>query len=278
MSKILSSENFGDKIYNRFPIKYREDDVLQDYALKRYIQSLSDGGFKYAIEDINGLMDLIDPDKVSYEVITLLFKQYGLEIFNGIPEQYLRYLLPKMGELWKNKGSISALEFLTSSISGIRTLTDVTYDAEDNPTINVKLEVDNNIGEYIPAIPQLKKLLENFIPFYCDLTLAYYYVFMESSILRCFFEESYDFINDLKEEYGNFRNDQRMMDKTISIVKGTIEEEGNILSEKSFMPFATNVTTCITNTMQTVPSLDYDIISNGGSTTIVCPTQFINFT
>ena len=42
MSNILNSKDFGLKIYNRFPPKYREDDVEQKYALKRYIQSLSE--------------------------------------------------------------------------------------------------------------------------------------------------------------------------------------------------------------------------------------------
>ena len=45
MSNILNSEDFGLKIYNRFPPKYREDDVGQKLALKRYLQALSDGGF-----------------------------------------------------------------------------------------------------------------------------------------------------------------------------------------------------------------------------------------
>ena len=42
MSNILNSEDFGLKIYNRFPPKYREDDVGQNFALKRYLQALSE--------------------------------------------------------------------------------------------------------------------------------------------------------------------------------------------------------------------------------------------
>ena len=121
MSNILNSEDFGLKIYNRFPPKYREDDVGQKYALKRYIESASEGGFKHAIDDVNGITNLIDPDKVSSTVLPTLFQQYGLEIFNGIPEEYLRYLLPKLGEAWSKKGSLSVIEFITSSLSGIKT-------------------------------------------------------------------------------------------------------------------------------------------------------------
>ena len=140
MSNILKSEDFGLKLYNRFPYKYREDDEKQNYALKRYIESLSDGGFKYAIDEINGIPTIIDPDNVSSKILPILFKQYGLEVFNGVPESYLRYLLPKLGEVWSKKGSLSAVEFITSSISGIKTSTEMSYDKSGNPNIDIKLE------------------------------------------------------------------------------------------------------------------------------------------
>ena len=94
MSNILNSEDFGLKIYNRFPPKYREDDVGQKLALKRYLQALSDGGFRYIIQDTNGLLDIKDPSRTSLDILLNLYKQYGLEVFNGIPENYLRSLLP----------------------------------------------------------------------------------------------------------------------------------------------------------------------------------------
>ena len=144
MSNILNSEDFGIKIYNRFPPKYREDDVGQNYALKRYLESLSDGGFKYSIDEINGITTLIDPDRVDSKVLPVLFQQYGLEIFNGIPEEYLRYLLPKLGEAWSKKGSLSVVEFITSSLSGVKVSTDIVY-KDNNPIINVKLEMDYNL-------------------------------------------------------------------------------------------------------------------------------------
>ena len=43
----------------------------------------------------------------------ILFKSYGLEIFNGIPELYLRKLLPSVSTLYSRKGSISSVEFNT---------------------------------------------------------------------------------------------------------------------------------------------------------------------
>lgn len=202
MSSILNSEDFGLKIYNRFPPKYREDDVSQKFALKRYLQSLSDGGFKYSIDEINGITHLIDPDKVQSEVLPILFKQYGLNIFNGIPEEYLRYLLPKLGEAWSKKGSLSVVEFITSSLSGIKTSTNVWYDEFNDPIIDVKLEMDYSLGDYFPDVKQFTRLLKNFIPFYCDMSLIYSYLFYETQVLRSKDDYNLFVIKDHREEKG----------------------------------------------------------------------------
>lgn len=189
MSNILNSEDFGLKIYNRFPPKYREDDVGQNFALKRYLQSLADGGFKYSIDEINGLTHLIDPEKVDVKVLPILFKQYGLEVYNGIPEEYLRYLLPKIGEAWSKKGSLSVVEFISSSLSGIKVSTNVTYDEDENPIVEVRFEMDYLFGNYFPNVEQLSKLLKNFLPFYCDVNLVYSYGFYDDTKLKCRDEE-----------------------------------------------------------------------------------------
>lgn len=192
MSNILNSEDFGLKIYNRFPPKYREDDASQDYALMRYLQALADGGFKYSIDEINGIHNLIDPQNADSKVLSTLFKQYGLELFNGIPEQYLRYILPRLGEAWSKKGSLSVVEFITSSLTGVKTSTEVEYDELDNPTINVRLEMDYTLDDYLPDSAQFTRLLRYFIPFYCDLVLMYSYLFHESQVLNCKDSESID--------------------------------------------------------------------------------------
>lgn len=177
MSNSLNGKDFGSKIYNRFPPKYREDDVNQQYALKRYLESIAEGGFSHSIDEIKGLTSLIDPNNVDAKVLPILFKQHGLDVFNGIPEDYLRRLLPNLGEAWSKKGSLDVLEFITSSLSGIRTKTDVSYDKDGNPLIDVRLEMDSNLGDYFPDVKQFNRILDKFLPFYSDKTLIYSYVF-----------------------------------------------------------------------------------------------------
>lgn len=180
----LSSDGFGLKMYSRFPPKYREDDVDQRYALRRYLEAAGDGGFKYTIDEWNGIMDIVDPDKVRFDILKIQFAQYGLEVFNGIPEHYLRFLLPLLGEAWSKKGALSIVEFMTSAMSGIKTSTTVTYDEYDNPFVTVKLEMDYNIGDYFPDTEQFERLIKNFLPFYVDFLILYSYVFEEETDLK----------------------------------------------------------------------------------------------
>lgn len=185
MSNTLNSKDFGSKIYNRFPLRYREDDLAYGEPLRRYIEGLSEGGFAHVIDELNGITRLIDPDNVSSEVLPLLFQQHGLSIFKGIPEEYLRYLLPRLGEAWSKKGSLDVIEYITSSLTGIKTSTEVEYEnGEDSPLTKVRLEMDYTIGNYFPNSANFEKLLINFLPFYCDILIVYSYMFYEKQTIK----------------------------------------------------------------------------------------------
>lgn len=272
MPNTLKSEDFGLKIYNRFPFKYREDDEKQNFALKRYIQSLADGGFKYCIDEINGITSLIDPDNADPKVLPILFRQYGLEIFNGIPENYLRYLLPKLGEIYSKKGSIDVVEFITTSLSGIKTSTEVTYvkrdengniisEDLDNPNIDIKLEMDYNNDNYFPDSEQLERLLSNFVPFYCDLRLIYSYMFHEEEVLT------------LKEIYENFNiKDSTNESGTLSItdidliqkevLSDTISEDNQPIWNLDDNSLTNNLSYVLNSSFTTNGLNNYDIVTN----------------
>lgn len=186
---MLNKDNFGEKLYNRFPAKYKEDDALVDYALKKYFEAASEGGFNYIIDNINGLCKIIDPDSAPSKVLPKLFYQYGFELFNGIPEQYLRWLLPNISTLWGMKGSISILKYLTSSLTGIKTEVSVTHKEDGTPLSTVKVEMDTSEIDRFPDSSQLKRVLDNFVPFFCDTAVVLTYSFAEpinSSVLEDF--------------------------------------------------------------------------------------------
>lgn len=201
--KTLDSSNFGSKLYERFPPAYIEEDARQKYALKRYLQSANDGGFKEIIEDTNGLIGLVDYSQTRADILPLLLEHYGLEVFHGIPDDYLRYLVPQIGKIWETKGTVESIEYFTSLLSGIRTITEVTYDDNDDPFMNVILEMDYNVGDYIPDAGRFKRLLENVIPFYVDYELIYRYLFSDLATLKEQ-ESEFDKITDTKYENGSF--------------------------------------------------------------------------
>lgn len=201
----LDSKDFGLKIYNKFPPKYREDDASQSYALQRFLESLSDGGFSHIIDDTNNLISLVNPNTVESKFLPILYKQFGLEISNEIPENYLRYLLPKLGVAWSQKGTLSILEFITTSLSGVKVSSELSYDENGDPLITVFLEMDYNIGDYFPDAEQFLKLLNMFLPFYVDKNLVYSYVFYDSQVVRMFEPYSKDLIYDNRKEEVSFK-------------------------------------------------------------------------
>lgn len=198
---MLDPKDFGLKMYNRFPESYRADDVEQKYALKRYLEAAADGGFKYTIEEQNGILDLVNPQTAPLEAVYLLYEQYGLKLFHGIPEDFLRAFLPNLGIAWSKKGSLDVIEFIVSSLSGIRTDTSVTYDSDGNPYITVRLEMDFALSDYFPDTQQFNRILENFIPFYCGAVMLYSYMYYEevSLIGR---EKFFDKVHEETAEHG----------------------------------------------------------------------------
>lgn len=179
---VLDSSSFGEKIYNRFPMKYKSDDVENNYALKRFIFTASEGGFKYVIEDTNGLLDLINPSTTPEDILKILYKQYGTEVFNGIPEEYLRNLLPHLSEAISYRGSLTSIDYLSTSITGITTHSTIVANDEDNSVdITVTLDLKSSVVKYFPDYAQFMRILENFIPFYCILYVVYNYTYDDDS-------------------------------------------------------------------------------------------------
>lgn len=176
MPNILDSDSFGEKIYNRFPIKYREDDVEHNYALKRFIFVASEGGFKHVIDDANGILNLIDPATAPLEVVKLLYEQFGVPMFNGIPEEFLRSFLPNLGRALDYRGTLSVIDYVATSISGVKINTEAEIDDTDNSVdLTITLDIGGSKLKYFPDYTQFIEIMENFIPFYCLLYVVYNY-------------------------------------------------------------------------------------------------------
>ena len=201
MSKLLAGEQFNEKLYNTLPPVYHNADSMVDFALKRYLNVLSDGGFSKVIEEVNGILDLNDPEKTPKEVLSVVFSQYGLEIFNGLPELYLRKLLPILGDLYARKGATTVIEYLTSIISDVKSEVIISPDFLEDYHIDIKLEMDYDQqgARDIPDREQLLRIIKEFLPFFINVTIIFSYLFYELARLKTKDEEMI-YVTDVRNE------------------------------------------------------------------------------
>lgn len=116
----ITSKSMLDLLYNKkLPQIYRTEDRRLGYPLKRYLESLIDGGFCGSIEDIEGVMHLIDPETIPEKFFPYLYESFGLEYFPDIDVSYQRKFLLNIGELIKRRGTFSSVQFLIKVLTGL---------------------------------------------------------------------------------------------------------------------------------------------------------------
>lgn len=203
MSKVMDSKTFSGKLYNTLPVMYHNADSMVDYALKRYLQVLSDGGYSFVIDELNGILNLNDPERTPSEVLGVLFEQYGLPLFNGIPEVYLRKLLPILGDLYARKGATTVIEYLTSIISDVKTDIVISPDFLNDYHVDLRLEMDYDQtgARDLPDREQLLRIIKEFLPFFIEVTIIFVYLFYETAKLQAR-ESLEDFVTEVRSEHS----------------------------------------------------------------------------
>lgn len=202
MSNLLDGKTFGDRLYNSLPKMYHTEDSSVNYALKRYLQAMVEGGFSYVINESNGILDLNDPARTPSEVLPIIFEQYGLSIFNGIPETYLRKLLPILKDLYDRKGATTVIEYLTSIISDVEAEVIVSPNFKEDFHIDLRLEMDYD-QEDVPDKDQLIRIIKEFLPFFIEVTIILVYLFYEYANIKVK-EDFHDFIKENRAEESSF--------------------------------------------------------------------------
>lgn len=210
MSKVMDSKTFSGKLYNTLPVMYHNADSMVDYALKRYLQVLSDGGYSFVVDELNGILNLNDPERTPSEVLGVLFEQYGLPLFNGIPEVYLRKLLPILGDLYARKGATTVIEYLTSIISDVKTDIVISPDFLNDYHVDLRLEMDYDQtgARDLPDREQLLRIIKEFLPFFIEVTIIFVYLFYETAKLQA--RESFeDFVTEVRSEHSRLLSGNR---------------------------------------------------------------------
>lgn len=210
MSKVMDSKTFSGKLYNTLPVMYHNADSMVDYALKRYLQVLSDGGYSFVVDELNGILNLNDPERTPSEVLGILFEQYGLPLFNGIPEVYLRKLLPILGDLYARKGATTVIEYLTSIISDVKTDIVISPDFLNDYHVDLRLEMDYDQTDArdLPDREQLLRIIKEFLPFFIEVTIIFVYLFYETAKLQAR-ERLEDFVTEVRSEHSRLLSGNR---------------------------------------------------------------------
>ena len=104
------------KLYNRLPPLYPKEDTRG--ILRDFLSALEIGGHNILLSDIQKLPDLLDIDKCPDKFLPLLSELFGYEYSVQIPAFYQRRILKVIVDLYKRKGTKSAVKFIAREISG----------------------------------------------------------------------------------------------------------------------------------------------------------------
>lgn len=167
----FTAEQLLNHLYNkRLPRVYREADKDTKYCLKRFLQSMIEGGFTEALTSADGIVDLTDPLKCPDSIFPYLFKSFGYTYSADIPMTYQRKILYNHGELYQKRGSIEYIYILTRILTGFDC--EVTTERVNGVRVlTIKMFVDNSVTaveqqHYVNLVKRF--VTEGYIPFYLD--------------------------------------------------------------------------------------------------------------
>lgn len=116
----ITTDRMLNLLYEKkLPQIYRDEDSKIGFPLKRYLESLIEGGYCDSIEDIEGILSLIDPMTVPDAFFPYLCKSFGLTYFPDIDISYQRKFLANIGEINNRRGTFSCVQFLIRVLTGL---------------------------------------------------------------------------------------------------------------------------------------------------------------
>lgn len=116
---ITPSELLNLLYIKKLPQVYREEDGKIGLPLHRYLQSLVEGGYKGAIEDIEKTLTMFDPKAIPESLFPFLCESFGLEYFPDIDVTYQRKFVMNLGELVRRRGTFSSVHYMIRALTGL---------------------------------------------------------------------------------------------------------------------------------------------------------------
>ena len=153
-----------DLLYNRkLPQVYRDEDSKIGEPLKRYLESLTEGGYKSVSDNIKNFLLLVDPKSVPEGLFPYLCESFGLKYFPDIDIKYQRRFLANIGELIKRRGTFSSVHFLIRSLTGLEAELSV---EDDNLTIMLLANNVEQVNMIEPSMRVISNYIRTQIPYY----------------------------------------------------------------------------------------------------------------
>lgn len=168
---MLNKGELVEYLYNsKLPELYRVEDTKQKpkLPLYRYLQALF-SATDYELDDINGVLLLVDPEKCPDKFLPFLLESFGLTYFEDIDPKYQRRLLNNVGVLFKRRGTYNCVRFL------VRALTNLDVKVHYNPdtrvlTITLLADTIESIRNLATSKKVITRYLQDFLPYYCKPT------------------------------------------------------------------------------------------------------------
>lgn len=172
------SEKLLDLLYFRkLPKVYRDMDAENNFALKRYLQSLLEGGVSPLSLYTDKLLTLNDPLQCPDEFFPLLCASFGVPFYKDIPLIYQRRFLNSYGDIFKRRGTFSVVRYLAKAMTGFQ----VNLEHEEDPPgktgefLIVTLLIDNISQFYLLEIAAktMERYIKEFIPYFINVDLIF---------------------------------------------------------------------------------------------------------
>lgn len=157
---------------SKLPKLYRDADIDVDFALKRFLQTIVDGGYSFALHDAEGLRSLINPVTCPDEFFPMLYESFGLTYYNDIDIRYQRKFLSNYGEIMRRKGTYACVNYLVRTVTGIPVTLTYTrsHKGQEGRFLVVTLvaETMEQLEGIDTSIQVIQRFVQDFVPFFVD--------------------------------------------------------------------------------------------------------------
>lgn len=208
MSKRFDVQNLGERLYETLPRYYRAKDDDNKESLRRYLYALVDGGIGVAAKEADGILDIVDPMNTPEAALPILAKQFGFDLFNGIPVLYSRKLVQTLGDMYARKGCVDVLEYIAGVVADVKVVVHessgldtqklngtnlndtfklVGDEWEKRFSMELVVEMDWDRPESLhdlPDVDMMKRIAKDFVPFFVDVTIVYSFIYVEGASIR----------------------------------------------------------------------------------------------